>query len=245
MIPRAQLWMADAPDGGLDSWLEEALKAILSKEELAKAARFHFTRDRHTYLAAHALVRRALAQAGGLAPATWQFVTGAFGRPEVADFQGREFEPPLRFNLTHTRGLVACLVCPGADCGVDAECWERTVDVAALAGRVLTPPERRDLFCHWGTARRRRFFQYWTAKEAYVKARGVGLSFGLGNVGVQLTPKVALAMDPEGDEAAHWQLQLYYPTPRHVVSVALDRGTGPDFDVATRWVTVEWLAGLG
>lgn len=110
----------------VDAWLAwpdivaaptlETCRALLSEQERTTHDRFHFAHDRATYAVAHALVRRALSRYCEVAPAEWRFVTDAHGRPHVAPGS-----PPIAFNLSHTRGLSACIVGGASAIGVDVD----------------------------------------------------------------------------------------------------------------------------
>lgn len=158
----------------------------LSDQERGQAERFHFDRDRHTYVVAHALTRWCLSQcvregAPGSRPGDWRFEVGEYGRPEIA--APGEFSPageePLRFNLSHTRGLVACIVVPRVDCGVDVEFHRERVDFLGVARRVFSPRELEGLMALPEAERPRRFYQLWTLKEAYIKGSGFGMHLPL------------------------------------------------------------------
>lgn len=156
-----------------------ALVSVLSVAERERLQRFHFDDDRDTYLVAHALVRRGLAAISGAPAQTFEFSTGEHGRPELAG-------PPelraLRFNLSHTRGHVACAFTRGADVGVDLESAGRTVDLWPVAERVFSDEERAGLSALPADRQRARFFELWTLKEAYIKAIGKGFSAPLRDI---------------------------------------------------------------
>ena len=86
---------------------------------------------------------------------------------------------PLSFNLSHTERLIVCLVALDREVGVDAEDTERAGETVEVADRFFSPTEVAALRALPAQSRRRRFFQYWTLKEAYIKARGMGLSLPL------------------------------------------------------------------
>jgi hypothetical protein len=99
-------------------------RGMLDAEELARADRYHFVSDRDTFTAAHALTRAMLSDATGLPTATWRYVTGEFGKPAlVAGCAGGG----LRFNISHTRGFVACAIARD-EVGVDVEAFDRQTD---------------------------------------------------------------------------------------------------------------------
>lgn len=129
---------------------------------------------RHEYLATRVLVRTVLGRALGVSPQTLQFVANEWGRPAL-------WPPvPLHFNVSHTEGLVVCLVSPHPDIGVDTEQLARAPDLLALAPTVFAPQELRDLAALPARAQAHRASPVVDAeRESYIKARGMGLALPL------------------------------------------------------------------
>ncbi|MCK7616044.1 4'-phosphopantetheinyl transferase family protein [Roseibium sediminicola] len=154
---------------------------ILSNEELERFQKFRFDRDRRDYALAHALLRRTLSELEPeTCPVTWRFSSLRSGKPEVVD------RPDLNFSLTHTRGLVACAVTRVGQIGIDAETDHRSVDVDLLMRDVSSPGELRALAALTGRDRNSRFLDFWTLKEAFLKACGLGISAELPAVGFSI-----------------------------------------------------------
>jgi 4'-phosphopantetheinyl transferase len=155
-----------------------ALAGWLSAEEEARRGRFLFERHRHDFLIARGLVRGVLSRYTGVEPARLRFTTGPHGRPELAPELGAA---GLRFNLSHTEGR-AVLVVASDEVGVDVEASARKSDPVKIAAHYFAAAEVAALDeLADDAARRERFFTYWTLKEAYIKARGVGVGLGLDN----------------------------------------------------------------
>jgi 4'-phosphopantetheinyl transferase len=150
-----------------------ALLAWLHPTELERYHRFVFDRHRIEYLATRALVRRSLSAHHPIAPAAWQFRITAHGRPEI--------DPPcgLTFNLANHPTLIVCAIRPGPELGADVEPLTRGPEILALAGSVFAPDELNALRALPATAQPDRALALWTLKEAYIKARGLGLSLRL------------------------------------------------------------------
>jgi 4'-phosphopantetheinyl transferase len=173
---------------------------ILSEEEKRRQAAFRFERDRASYVAAHALKRRALSQVASVAPRDWRFHYGPGGKPVIANC----LDGSLSFNISHTRGLVACAAAWGFDVGVDVECTDRDVDAVTMRS-VLTPSELELV-----EAGRSSFFDFWTLKEAYLKACGAGLVDHLNRLEI-----AALT--------GEWRFFRFQPTARHRLAVVARR----------------------
>lgn len=181
-----------------------ALAALLDDAERARAARFAFEEDRHSYIAAHALLRAELSRRAGPAPQEWRFAATALGKPFLLD-------PPrdLRFSLTHTRGMVAVAVTDGLEIGVDVESEDRRAESMKLAERFFAREEIALLRAVEGDARREMFFAIWTLKEAVVKATGQGLSRALDSFAVSPDPP-RVTMRDEAWSADHWRLGSFH-----------------------------------
>ncbi len=189
----------------------------LSAEERARYRRFHFDVDREVFLMAHALVRAVLGEWAGLAPSALRFQTAENGKPAVAvGTSGEE----IQFNLSHTRELVACAVSRACPLGVDVEGIDVERDVSGVARRVLSAVEHSDWNSRTGEARARRFFEYWTLKEAYIKALGVGLDQPLRDLTFTILPG-GRATVSTAEHDRPWLLRTYEPVDGVLLSVAL------------------------
>jgi 4'-phosphopantetheinyl transferase len=194
--------------------------AVLSAEERARMHRFHFERDREIYRAAHGLARLTLSRyAPSVAPQDWTFAETAYGKPEVAS---PLLTPRLRFNISHTHGLVACVVTEELDCGIDVERTWRDKDLVNVARRVLTRNELSALTALHGEEQALLFCRYWTLKEAYAKARGLGMSIEFDRLAVELEPPRLLSAS-----ADEWHFEQWRATSEHMVAVAVHRAGVP------------------
>ena len=205
----------DAP-GAVD-----ACRRLLSVDERIRADRFMFERHRRQYIFAHAMLRLALSQAApNVAPTDWSFGAGRYGRPFVA---APATSTALHFSLSHADGCVACVVSGHETVGVDVETVSRRVAPLSTALRFFAPEEVETLRGLPEPAAIERFFDYWTLKEAYVKARGIGLLLPLdqfsmlirqdGSIGIAFAPGFA-------DDALRWSFIKDSPSPHHRLAVA-------------------------
>lgn len=228
-LPRreAHLWYA-THDELLDDRLLTAWWALLAPEERVRHKRLRFEHTRQQYLLTRALVRWVLSRHAAVPPEALVFGTNAWGKPEI---QGPPGSPPLRFNVSRTRGMVACLVALDHDVGVDVEDTTRIQDTDDVAERFFSSAEIDTLRALPEPLRRERFFDYWTLKEAYVKGRGVGLSMPLAKVTIRLDPASdpAVVADPDADDGEPWRLGLFHPTARHRIAAAVRGEDAPRF----------------
>jgi 4'-phosphopantetheinyl transferase len=203
----------------LDEAAIAAAVSVLSDEERAQYRRFQFARDARDYAAAHALLRRTLSLTGGQPPAEWQFAKTPAGKPLLIG----ENADRASFSLSHTRGMVTCVVTHGAEVGVDVECVDRAVDAGAIAERFFTPAEADRLMDLSGDARRDRFFDLWTLKEALVKALGRGMAVSLSTLAFTVGAGGDIRLDAPDVDSNAWRFALFAPSPRHRLAVAVGR----------------------
>jgi 4'-phosphopantetheinyl transferase len=219
-----------ASPGIVDVWCRgddpagDASLDLLSPGERERWGRFRFEEDRRTYLAAHVLLRTALSAYADVSPAAWRFETGPHGKPSIG---APTLPRPLHFNLAHTRGLVACAVSLAFEhIGVDVERLDRRIDVLGLASRYFAPGELASLQALAPPRRAGRFFTYWTLKESYLKARGLGLTLPLDQAAFSTSDAgVRIAFGPRlDDEADSWRFAAFDLGPEHKVAVAANTG---------------------
>ncbi|HEV2864427.1 MAG TPA: 4'-phosphopantetheinyl transferase superfamily protein [Pyrinomonadaceae bacterium] len=184
-----------------------ALAATLSPEELERAARFHFRKDRDSFVVARGALRDILGRYLGVPPRRVRFTYGEFGKPALAAETCGGL--PLSFNLSHSHELACCAVACGREVGVDVEHLREGVEVLSLAGHFFSRAEVAALGALPPEQRLRGFFNCWTRKEAYIKARGEGLSHPLDAFTVSLEPgsrAALLSTERDPAEAARWTL---------------------------------------
>jgi 4'-phosphopantetheinyl transferase len=209
-------------------------RVCLDAAEQVQADGFYFDEDRSTYIAAHWLIRNALAAIGGLPPTDWRFVAAKRGKPEIDPALGR---PDLRFNLSHTRGLVACAVGLGTTIGIDVETLSRKRPGLDIAHRFFSPSEVAILR---GTAQNQQshtFFRFWTLKEALIKATGEGMHRALNSFSFSLDPASITFHPDNADEAAKWKFIELQPTSRHLLALAVRQSTARPLNLSIRRVS--------
>jgi 4'-phosphopantetheinyl transferase len=191
-------------------------ETLLSEDERARRDQLVLAKTRREYVTARSLVRMTLSRYADVDPRSWTFRTNAWGRPELS--------PPseLRFNVSHADGIVVCAVTRGRELGVDVERVDRVS--SNVAEDFFAPCEVAALRAMPPAAQPERFLDYWTLKEAYIKARGMGLALALHEFWIRFDPLVLEVAN--GDDPQRWQLaQLRLPD--HLIAVCVERGDGP------------------
>lgn len=241
MTGRSVVDLVVVPMGGVTAATIATLMPRLTPDERVRRDRYVREEDRHAFVVTRALVRDVLSQHGPSTPEAWRFATNAHGCPSVVDAQAGS--PRLEFNVSHTAGLVAMAAVRGHRVGVDVEDARRVVR-EDLAGRFFAPAEVSDLRGLPVAEQPRVFFDYWTLKEAYIKARGMGLAIPLGDFGFVLRPPAApeiTFVDGFDDDPRRWQFWQAWPTAHHRLGLAIER-TGDDLEVRLRTLAAEALA---
>ncbi|TCK18860.1 4'-phosphopantetheinyl transferase [Thiogranum longum] len=219
----AHVWLV-TPESISDSAILQYCHEILDPDERSKVDRFLHPRDSHSYLVSHAMVRSVLSRYAAIAPSDWRFSHGKHGRPEIAC----ENQARLRFNLTHTNGLAACIVTNNDKCGIDAERLKDRTNPLGVAKRMFSSHEHEQLQKYEGTAFLKYFYERWTLREAYVKALGIGISFPTRQLRFNVVKeKIDITFDDAIDDSEdNWEFRLIQPDTEHIVALALHRCAG-------------------
>jgi 4'-phosphopantetheinyl transferase len=174
------VWLVELDDAGFDAmvWQER-----LSGEEQARAARFHFNRDRRRFVAAHIALRDIVAGYLKMTAKTLQFEEGPNGKPKLAapaDLEG------IEFNLSHSHERAVLAVNHGNQIGIDIEFAKPDFEFFDIAGHFFTPREVAALRGLPAALQLQAFYKCWTSKEAFLKAKGIGLTGALDEVEIVL-----------------------------------------------------------
>jgi len=214
-----QVWMA-AVDAGISATVRQHCEGVLSLRERERMGRFRSASDREHYGVAHGLLRTTLARyLQNVPPAAIVFEVGAHGRPELEPACARG----LRFNLSHTRGMVLFAVTHTHPVGVDVESTQRPAP-NPLDERDFSAVERATIDSAPDGARDARFYEHWTLKEAYLKARGVGLTVSLRSAAFQLRGAERIEATLDGDDSARWHFQRLPAGDGHCAALAVQLG---------------------
>jgi 4'-phosphopantetheinyl transferase len=217
------LWLA-LPDDIHEPDLLSTYRTLLNAAEKEQESRFFFATDRHRYLVTRALVRTVLSRYRAIDAKDWVFSANAYGRPEIANKEASDCS--LSFNISHTRGLIVLAVSKGCSLGVDVEDVAGREVSIEIANHFFAPQEVEALNAVSPGRQQYRFYEYWTFKESYIKARGMGLSIPLDKFSFHYPKEdaVELAIDPElGDDPARWQFWQMQPTSEHLLALSAER----------------------
>ncbi|HWP46996.1 MAG TPA: 4'-phosphopantetheinyl transferase superfamily protein [Candidatus Limnocylindrales bacterium] len=198
------------------------LQQLLSADEQVRAGRFYFQKDRERFIITRGLLRRILGRYLEREPGQLQFGYGPYGKPYLT---GEFSYSRLRFNLAYSQELALYAITQGREVGIDIEYIRPHPANMQIAHRFFSPCEVMALKALPFHLQQEAFFNCWTRKEAYIKARGKGLSFPLNQFSVSLAPGEPAALlnvleDPQ--ETSRWSLQTLEPGSGYVAALAVE-----------------------
>ena len=215
-----------------DTGLAYRYQTLLSDDEKHRWKQFHFPGDQLLYLVARALVRTTLSSFTEYSPRELTFINGPNGKPELFE---DSLQSDIRFNLSHTRGLVMLAVTRSFDLGVDVECIDRISRPMEIAGRFFSKSELEGLHTREEERQIRRFFELWTLKESYIKARGLGLSLPLDQFSFHLDSNgpATISFAPGFDDnSQHWNFWRLLPKEGYQAALAVRSPSRSEFNIA-------------
>lgn len=238
LLPKARA-ASQASGHDIDIWLTyydevaegsqlAGLRSFLSEDEVARESRFYFAEDRKRYVVTRAMVRMVLSRYARIDPRRWVFSKNDYGRPAIADAMADADADArgLCFNLSHTRGLIALAVTRGRELGIDVENVATRAVSLDVAEHFFSRTEVAELSCVAPERQQDRFFEYWTLKESYIKARGIGLSLPLDGFSFDFPQQagVRIRITPElQDRDDRWSFWQYRPSPDHLMAICAER----------------------
>jgi 4'-phosphopantetheinyl transferase len=174
--------------------------SILAPDEQSKAQRLHFPQDQHRYRLMRTVLRRLLAQTLNCDPKKLRFSYSPKGKPTF-----KNPDVPIHFNISHSGDYGLIGIAQDQLIGVDLELMQSKPNFINLAQRFFAPSENLWLTTKTAAEQQQIFYQFWTAKEAFLKATGLGISGGLDRVIVSETLQQYESL-PEPYQVNHWQL---------------------------------------
>ncbi len=230
---RSVVWQSKSiadvpPEGVVHIWrtslnqpaeVAQQLAQYLSPDEQAKIERFRFVQHQQRSLISRGILRALLGRYLQTDPASLKFDYEAHGKPVLSLSPGW---PNLQFNLAHSQDLVAYAIAVNHPVGIDVEYQRPMTDITEIAQRFFSKSEQQALQRLSGEVQKAAFFDYWTGKEAVLKATGQGL-VGLSNVEISL-PDCSLHL--QGDLAQRyptqsWQICLFEPEENYSGAIAI------------------------
>jgi 4'-phosphopantetheinyl transferase len=205
----------------LDDRLADCVGRFLSPDEISRAHRFHFDKDRDHFVAARGLLRTLLSAYVGINPDELRFSYTEKGKPTMGEGQ----QSGINFNVAHSHGMALYAFSSGREVGVDLEFMKEDLADEKIAERFFSPREIETLRSLPPELRKNAFFNCWTRKEAYIKARGEGLSMPLDEFDVSLKPGEPAALlenHKEPAELTRWSMRSVTVPSGYVAAIVVE-----------------------
>jgi 4'-phosphopantetheinyl transferase len=199
------------------------LSNLLSADEAERRERFRFESDRQSFAFARGMLRTVLGAYLEADPRELRFRYSEHGKPSLDS----SVPTDLQFNLSHTQGAVLLGICRQGAIGVDVERVREDLIPRDIAARFFSLEEQQALMSLPEAEQREAFFRCWTRKEAFLKARGHGLSFPLARFDVSIgaeETEVRLRTRPDPAEAQDWQILPVAAPEGYAAAVAMKIG---------------------
>jgi 4'-phosphopantetheinyl transferase len=227
------IWFA-FPDEIQDEKLLAEYLTILPSAELEQLTKFRHIRHQHRFLIGRVLTRTILSSCTSISPESLLFSRNSYGRPSL---QHSAQSSSIRFNLSYTEGLVAFALTSGQEVGVDVENTRVDIDCLGIAKQYFSRNELKDLVHLPQEHLKERFFEYWTLKESYIKAKGLGLSMPLNQFSFSLcthgSDQITISPLPT-KKSEFWQFKLLDPSPHHKAALSVCRDNESHFKISVK-----------
>ena len=215
---RVHVWRAglDLPTAKIDK-----LANFLSTDEIARANKFHFMEHKRRFIAARAILRQLLGNYLKISPERIEFEYGNCGKPRLAASMGNS---SLQFNISHSQEYALYGFTNHHLIGVDLEYLREMENITELAKRFFTNREFQLIANSTGREQQKTFFLLWTAKEAYLKAIGMGLSSFLTDIELSLdgaNPKLQ-AIKGKLATVSNWSMYHFIPTANYMAAIMVN-----------------------
>ena len=177
----------------------------LTESETIRYHRYFSDYHRKQFLLGRVLIRNILSKYAEIEPQDWKFEENRYGKPVIVSSQQAK---PLFFNLSHSSERLVLAIAVHIGIGVDIEFCNKPRRVVKIADRYFSPSELEELLALPEADQLKRFYDLWTLKEAYIKARGLGLAIPLQQFGYHFPSKYSLQIKFSKelyDDVAQWQ----------------------------------------
>lgn len=212
-------------------------RLLLQKEEVQREQRIQCAANRHRYLVTRALVRTVLSRYAPVAPEKWSFSQNAYGKPYISNSDA--LARRISFNVSHTKGLIVLGVTYGGAIGVDTENMLDRRRPLNSSCTFFSSEETSALELLPSHTQQERLFQYWTLKEAYVKARGMGLSIPINQVNFHFLEQDRIRLSihmPLEDNSTRWYFWQLRPSEIHLTAVCAERCDSGSKELVTKQI---------
>ena len=199
----------------------QQLQQILSDDERRRLERFHFDLDRRRYIVRRGMLRLIIGDYIDMAPSRLQFYSGKRGKPYLKPGSGN---PPLQFNLSHSKEIALYAFTRRCEIGIDVEYVRDLPDAEQIALTTFSSSENEMLQSLPKDQRQEAFFNCWVRKEAYIKAIGDGMYHALDRFDVSLAPGEParlVSVEESAERASDWFMEALTPEAGYVAALVM------------------------
>jgi 4'-phosphopantetheinyl transferase len=206
------IWLID-----INNYLQPNFAAYLDDQEIERAQRFKFIKDRNCFIGSHAALRMLLGKYCSCDPCAITYEYTANNKPILT---GNNL---IKFNLSHSHSQAIIAVTKNHPVGIDIEYMQEKKILAELAKRFFSTQEYAEYKSLPAQQKTLGFYNCWTRKEAFVKALGIGITCPLKSFSVNLTPEIhakILSMHKNKGDISQWQLYGFIPAKQYCAAIA-------------------------
>ena len=199
--------------------LLDRYRSVISEKEKTKVGKYVFEKDQHNCLVTRALVRFVLSAYTDQDPESFEFIENRYGKP---DLKPGLIKMPVKFNLSHSSGVTACALAIDSEIGMDIENYHRKIDLT-IADRFFSKSESEYVKKCPDKDKQEVFFDFWTLKESYIKARGMGLSIDLDKFSFEIDKKNICINFHESlnDSCDQWRFFQFSPVENYKAAISI------------------------
>ncbi len=196
----------------------------LSEDEINRGKEFKFERDCFLFSARRSLLRRLLSCYTGIPPAEIAYHTNPNGKLTLQSGK-------IAFNHSKSQSKLAVAITAAAQVGVDLEVIRPLKELPQLLDFCLTEEERVTYSILPAENQLEAFYHAWTQKEAYLKAKGVGITAGMKSILVSVAPHEACTkLHSPVEDVSGWKMECATPFPGCRLTVCAQMNTEPEVE---------------
>jgi 4'-phosphopantetheinyl transferase len=215
----------------------EPFRALLSEDERRRSASYVRDEDRIRFAIARACLRLLLADYLRTDPRSLTFGVQPHGKPVLLSPHGTVY---VQFNLSHSERLIAWAIGCERAVGIDVEHVPRLRTLSEHRHAFLSPAEEHVVAAMPEADRVARMSEYWTLKEAFVKATGAGLRSNVTQLTFEIGPDSGCRLAPDNEDASRWEFRLVRPHDGYVLGLCAQRTDRPLDVQMLEFIPTDW-----